>query len=426
MKTTWNLKEKSTGELLVTVEGEEWKKAQEKAFNKLAKNVELPGFRKGQAPKALIRKQLGEQRIMFEAVEAVANDALFAGISEHNINMITQPSLDIDSMTADEAVLKFDITVAPEVKLGEYKGFEIKKKSSEVTDKEVEDTLKDLREKYAELVTKRGKVAKGNIAIIDFEGFVDGVAFEGGKGENYSLEIGSGSFIPGFEDQLVGLKTGEEKDVVVTFPENYQAEELAGKEAVFKCKVNEIKQRKLPELNDDFVTELEEQEYSGLQTVEELRNKVLDTLQENKIRDVETEAENELLSKVVDAAEVDIPDIMVKEELDQMVDDLKRSLERQGVSFDLYTQYTGQTEEIVREQMQPDALNRVKVRLVLSEIAKQENLEVTDEELDKEYQEISDIYNMPLEQVKGSIDPNAVKYDLRIRKAYDLIKEAIK
>ena len=423
MNTTWNLKEKSKGELLVTLEGEEWKQAQEKAFNKLAKQVEIPGFRKGSAPKAMVRKQLSEQRIMFEAVEAVATDALFKGIEEHQLNMISQPSLDIDSLTADKAVLKFEVTVAPEVTLGEYKGFEIKKKAVEVSDKDVEKKLKEVRERFAELVEKRGKVAKGNTAVIDFEGFVDGVAFEGGKGENYPLEIGSGSFIPGFEEQLIGLKANEEKDVVVTFPENYQAEDLAGKEATFKVLVHEVKQRKLPELDDEFAKEVD---IEGVETLEQLRDHYLDELTKEKTQEVEQEAENELMSKVVDSAKVDIPDVMIEDELNQMLQEFKNNLAAQGITMELYTMYTGQDEATIREQYKIDAENRVRVRLVLNEIAKAEGFEVSDEEMEKEYQEISDIYSMPLDQVKGSIDPDAIRYDLRIRKAYDFIKEAIK
>jgi len=423
MKTTWTLKEKSTGELLVTVDGEEWAKAQEKAFNKLAKNFEMPGFRKGQAPKALVRKQLNEERIMVEAIDEIATDALFAGIEEHKLQMITRPTLDIDKMTKDEATIKFIVTVAPEVKLGKYKDITIKKKAVEVKDKDVEGELKNYQNRFAELVEKRGKVAKGNTAIIDYEGFLDGVAFEGGKGENYSLEIGSGSFIPGFEEQLIGMKANEEKEITVTFPEEYHAEELAGKEAVFKVLVHAVKQRKLPELDDEFAKEVD---IKGVETLEQLRNYIVDDLTKRKTEEADQAAENELMSKVVDAAEVEIPDVMVQDELNQMVDDFKNRLSQQGLTFDLYKQFTGQDEAKIREEMSKDAYNRVKVRLVLSEIAKQENLEVSDEEMEEEYKTISEMYSMDLEKVKASIDANAVKYDLRIRKAYDLIKQAIK
>ncbi len=425
MKTTWTLKEKSTGELLVTIDGEEWANAQEKAFNKLAKNFEMPGFRKGQAPKALVRKQMSDERIMVEAVDEVATDALFKGLEEHQLNMITRPTLDIDKMTKDEVTIKFIVTVAPEVKLGKYKGFTIKKKAVEVMDKDVEKKLKDYQERYAELVEKRGKVAKGNTAIIDFEGFLDGVAFEGGKGENYPLEIGSGSFIPGFEDQLIGMKANEEKDITVTFPENYQAENLAGKEAVFKVTVHSVKQRKLPELDDEFAKEVEEKDQK-FETLDDLRNYVVDTLTKEKTEEADQNAENELMSKVVDGAEVEIPDVMVEDELNQMVNDFKNRLTQQGLTFDLYKQFTGQDEAKIREEMGKDAYNHVKVRLVLSEIAKQENMEVTDEELEEEFQTIANMYKMDLAKVKEQIDANAVKYDLRIRKAYDLIKQAIK
>jgi trigger factor len=257
MLSTWTVKEKSTGELKVTVEGDLWKKAQDKAFKKLAQSVNVKGFRKGKAPLDMVKKQISEQEILIEAVQNVAQEALEAGLVEHKVDPISRPELGVDEVSAEKTVLSFTFAVNPEVTLGEYKDLKVKKTSAKVTKKEVEEKLEELRQQFAELTLKEeGAVEHKDTAIIDFEGFKDGVAFEGGKGENYSLEIGSNTFIPGFEDALVGMKSGEEKDVTLTFPENYQAEHLAGQEVVFKVKVNEIKSKQLPALNDEFVKEV--------------------------------------------------------------------------------------------------------------------------------------------------------------------------
>lgn len=423
MKTSWTKLEKSQGELLVTLQGEEWKSAQEKAFKKIAKKVEIPGFRKGSAPESLIRRQINPESVKFEAVQDVATDALFAGIEEHKLEMIAQPSLDIKEMTDDEVTLVFVVTVRPDVKLAEYKNLTIKKKEVEVKEKDVNARLKTMQERFAELVVKKGMVAKGDTAVIDFEGFKDGVAFEGGKGDNYPLEIGSNAFIPGFEDQLVGLKAGEEKDVEVTFPEDYQAEDLAGKPVVFKVKVNEVKKKKLPKLDDDFAKEVD---IEGVETLDQLKEHVTKELTDEKTQEVENAALDELMSKVVDKAEVEIPEVLVTDELDQMVNEFKSRLSQQGLTMELYSQFTGQDEAAVRDQMKVDAEKRVKMRLVLAEIAKAENLEVSEEELEAEYTSMSEMYGMKVADIKKAISEDSVKYDLLNRKAFDLVKTAIK
>ena len=422
MDTTWTLQEKAQGELKVVINGQPWQEAQEKAFSKLAKQVEVPGFRKGQAPKALIKKQLKEQSIMMEAVEEIATDALLKGIEEHHLNIIARPELGLDKMTADEVTLTFKLTLEPEVKLGDYANVEVKKAEALVTDDDIDAQLKQLQEKYAELVIKDGKIENGDTAVIDFEGFNEGVAFEGGKGENHPLEIGSNSFIPGFEEKLVGMSTGDEKDIDITFPEDYQAADLAGKPVVFKVKVNEIKVRVLPELNDDFAKEVDRK---GVENFEQLKSSLLNELQISKQQEVDDAAENELLTKVVDACEVDIPDVMISEELERTYDEFKNRLTQQGLNMELYKQFTGQDEPALKEQMRPDALKKVKVRLVLGAIAKAEKLETSAEEVEEEYKSMANLYKMEIDKVKEAVPVDALQYNLVIRKAYDFIKKAI-
>ena len=408
MGSKWELKEKSTGELVATVEGETWKSAQKKAFNKIKRNINIPGFRKGQAPVALIKKQVPVQNILMDAVEEIANQVLSESVEEHDLWLVARPTLSIDEINEEKVILKFICAVKPEVKLGEYKNLPVKKKATRVTQKEIDAEVERLRERYADMEIKEdGTVENGDTAVIDFEGFKDDVAFEGGKGEDYPLEIGSGSFIPGFEEQLIGMSKGESRDINVTFPENYGAADLAGQPAVFKVTVKDIKCKVLPEANDELVKEA-------------------------KIKDVETledyraymkKSTNELLTKIVENAEVEIPDAMIESETDQMVNEFKQRLSAQGFTLEQFAAVTGQDEEIIRGEMRKDAEKKVNVRLVLEAIAEAEDLTVSDEDIDAELQGIADQYGMPLEQVKQLISNDAVSYDLRQRKALELIKE---
>ncbi len=422
MKTTWNLGEQSVGVLKVTVSGDVWTAAQEKAFSKLAQNVELPGFRKGQAPKALIRKQLKESAILMEAVENVANEAYLFGLKEHDLNPITTPQLDVEGLTESEVTLVFDVTVAPEVSLGEYKGLTVERKEVAVEQADIDARLDKMREDFAELVVKEdGVVSVGDTAVIDFEGFKDGVAFDGGKGENHPLVIGSNSFIPGFEDQVVNMAVNEEKEIAVTFPEDYGAAHLAGAPVIFKVKVNEVKVRQVPELNDDFVKDVNA---PGVTTLEELIEKVRMDIYGEKEKAASDAFDNDLLGKVVEASSVEIPQIMIDDETNAMFEDFKRRLEQQGFNIEMYSQITGQTEEFLKEQIGRDATGKVKVRLVLSAIAKSEGLEASDQEVDSEFASIAAAYNMEVDQVKQYIQPQQIAYDLRLKKAFDFIKES--
>lgn len=423
MKSTWTVKEKSTGELIVTINDDAWKKAQTKAFDKLAKNVEAPGFRKGQAPKEIARKAISEQSILMEAVDNIASDALLFGIKEHDLSVIARPELDLEGLTADEVTLKFVVTVKPEVKLGQYKGLDVKAEAVSVTAEEVDAKIAELREQFAELVLKEtGNVEMNDTAVINFEGFKEGVPFEGGKGENYALEIGSNSFIPGFEEALIGLATGEEKDVALTFPEHYGAADLAGADVIFKVKVNEIKQKQLPELNDDFAKEAN---HHGTETLADLRAHIEEDLLEEKTAKAQDAFGNELLTRVVDATEIEIPEVLIEEETDTLVEDFKNRIAQQGFNFEQFTQITGQTEKELREQMRLDATGKVKVRLILDQIAKEEKIEVTPEEVELEYGAIAQQYNMELARVKELAPQETIAYDMRLRKAFTLIRESV-
>ena len=422
MSSTWELKEKSTGELVTTVEGDVWKAAQDKAFKKLAKNVSVKGFRKGHVPEALVKKQISTQQVLMEAIDEVASDALTAGIKEHELWVVARPELGIETIDENKVTFKFTVTVKPEVKLGTYKGLDIKKEEVTVSDADVDAEITHLQERFAEMTVKEdGCVENGDTAVIDFEGFKDGVAFDGGKGEAYPLVIGSGSFIPGFEEQLIGMKSEETKDINVTFPEEYQAVELAGQAVVFKVTVHEIKAKVLPEIDDELVKQAE---IKDVDTVDAYKAYARKNLEATKEKEVEQKFENEILTAVTEASEVDIPDVMIEEETNTMVRDFEQRLKSQGFGLEQFKQLTGQTEEMIREEMKKDAFNKVKVRLVLEAIAAEEKIEISEEDINAELETVANTYNMPLEQVKQLISNDAVTYDLRIRKALETVKES--
>lgn len=421
MSSKWELKEKSTGELVATVEGDDWKRAQKKAFNKIKKNINMPGFRKGQAPEALIKKQIPVQNILMDAVEAIANDVLSDGVDEHKLVLVDRPELGIDELNEEKAILKFICAVKPEVKLGEYKGLPIKKKATRVTQKDIDGEVERLQQRYADLVVKEeGTVENGDTAVIDFEGFKDGVAFEGGKGESYPLEIGSGAFIPGFEEQLVGMAKEETKDINVTFPENYQVADLAGQPVVFKVTVHDIKTKVLPEANDELIKEAK---IKDVETMEDYRAYVKKNMTERKDRENEENFTNDVIDAVLGNAEVEIPDAMIERETDEMVREITQRLSAQGFTLEQFAQVTGQDEAKIRSEVRQDAEKKVRVRLVLEAVAEAEQIEISDEEIEAELKAIADQYSMQIEQVRNLISHDAVSYDLRQRKALELIKE---
>ena len=417
--STWKLNEKSQGDLSVKIEGKTWTDAQAKAFDKLAKNVEVSGFRKGHAPEALVKKQVNPQQVLIEAVDLVAQDALVAGVEEHGLELVASPELKLDALTEEAVELTFICTVKPEVTLGEYKGLPFEVEAVEIAEDEVDAQLEQMRNQYAEMVSKEGAVESGDTATIDFEGFKDGVAFEGGKGENYDLVIGSNSFIPGFEDAVIGMAKDEEKDITVTFPEEYQAAELAGQEVIFKVKVNDIKVKELPELDDELAKDMNIPE---VETAEALREYVKNDIRTQKTEAAENTATNTLIETVVNNATIDVPDAMVESETTEMVNDYAMRLQQQGFQLAQFLQMTGQSEEQLREQMKTDALNRVKLRLVLEKIAEVENIEVTDEALDGEYSRIAEQYSMEAEKVKEIIPAENLAYDVKLQQALELVK----
>lgn len=419
MKSTWTLKENSTGTLKVEVEKEVWQKAQAKVLEEKAKNIEVKGFRKGHAPLDVVRKQIDQQQLLFDAINEVANDAFVYGILEEKVEPVAQPQMTIDAMTEEELILSFIVTVKPEVELGEYKGIEVEEMNTEVTEEELNEALNNLREEHAELVVKEGAIEDGDTVIFDFEGFKDGEAFEGGKADNYELVIGSNSFIPGFEEAMIGLSAGEEKDIDLTFPEDYHVEDLKGADVVFKVKVHEVKEKQVPELNEDFLDFLDEE----FESVEALKDSIKKEMEEAKAVQEENRMNEELLLEVANGAKIDIPEAMIEEEKNQMFHEFEQRLSQQGLNFELYSQILGQTEEDLKEQMHDDAILRIRTRLVLEKVAEVEDIKVEKEEIEEEYEKLSEMYGMEVAQLKEIASEAAVTYDLMLRKAIEFIQE---
>ena len=422
MKSTWTLNENSTGELLVEVDEKSWKKAQDKALEVLAKDVEVQGFRKGHAPKHLAKKQISGQTLYNEAINNVANDAFVAGIVEHGLEPVAQPSLDVKAMSDTELTLAFAVVVKPEVTLGEYKGIKIEAEDTTITDEMIDAELTRIQEENAQLVVLEDAVVEnGHTVIIDFEGFKDDVAFEGGKGENHALEIGSNSFIPGFEEQIVGMKAGESKDIELSFPDTYHVEDLKGQPVVFKVVLHEVKVRELPELNDDLVELLDDEKIT---TLDELKASIKERLETSAKQAEEDRVNNELVLAISENATVEIPEAMVAEEVEQMFNEFNQRLAQQGMNIELYTQILGQTEEGIKEEMQADAQARVRSRLVLEKIAQTEELKVEENEVEEEFSRIAEMYGMEVEQVKQLVSVDAVQYDMLLRKAMELVQNS--
>jgi trigger factor len=414
--------EGNQGKLTVEVDAETFNKALDQAFKKVVKQVNVPGFRKGRVPRPIFEQRFGVEALYQDALDIVLPEAYTKAVEETSIEPVSQPEIDIEQIGKNEALIfTAEVTLKPEVKLGEYKGLEVEKVDTEVTDEDVENELKELQKRHAELVVKEDEAAaEGDTVVIDFEGFVDGEAFEGGKAENHSLELGSGSFIPGFEEQLIGVKAGEEKEVNVTFPEEYHAEELAGKDAVFKVKVHEVKSLELPELDDEFAVDVDDE----VETLDALREKIKNRLKESKEHEAKHTIENAVIEQAAENAEIDVPEVMIENEIDRMMKEFELRLQAQGLNLDLYKQFSGQDESELKEQMKADAEKRVRVSLTLEAIAKAENIEVTDEEVEKELEKMSETYNLPVDQIKqilGSTD--SIKEDLKLNKAVELLVE---
>lgn len=423
MTVNWEQKEGNEGVLTFEVSAEEFDKALNQAFKKVSKDVQIPGFRKGKVPRKIFEARFGVEALYQDAVDIVLPSAYTNAVQETEIEPIDQPEVDIEQIEQGKPLIfTAEVQVKPEVTLGEYKGLEVEKQDVEVTDEDVDNDIELLREHHAELVVKEeGKVEEGDTVVIDFEGFIDGEAFEGGKGENYSLEIGSGQFIPGFEEQLVGKETGEETEVNVTFPEDYHAEELAGKEAVFQVKIHEVKYKELPELDDEFAKDVDEE----AETLEELKNKKKEQLEEQKKQDAENKTRQTLIEKASENAEVDIPEVMVENELDQMVREFEQNLQMQGMTMEMYSQFTGQDQNALKEQMKEDAEKRIKSSLTLETIAKAESLEPTEEDVDAELEKMASMYGIEKDRIVQMLGGNTdtIKGDLKNNKAVDFLVE---
>ena len=415
-------KNKNLKEIVIKVEGKEWEDALDKAFKKANAKAKIDGFRPGKAPKDVYLKHYGIESLFMEASNIAVESAYQKMVEENKgLEIAAQPVLDIRSIDEKYIEYVFTITLKPEVKLGKYKGLGIKKEEVKVTKKEIDEAVEHMREHYKENVVKDGEIAKGDIAVIDFEGFKDGKAFDGGKGENYSLEIGSNTFIPGFEDQLVGMKAGEEKDINVTFPEDYHAENLKGAPVVFKVKVNEVKEVKIPELDKEFFEDLG---MDGIDSKEALEAQVKENITAQKDKEAEDKYIDSLLAKIAENTEIDVPETMINDETDRMVDQFAEHIQMQGITIEQFYQFTHSTKETLKEQYKEEALKRIKYRLILDAIIKAEKIKVTDEEIDLKIEEIATKYNMTKEEVKKQYGENIdyIKYDLEVNKAFDIIK----
>ena len=413
--------ENAKAELTSVLEGEAWEAAKKAAFKKIAKNIEVKGFRKGQAPQGIVSKYVNRGEVLLNAAESLAQGALEAALDEHNVELIDRPELDVKEINEDKCVLVFKCAVLPDVTLGDYKSLEYKVEEVNVTDEDVEADINALLNRKADLELKEdGTVENGDTTVIDFEGFLDGVPFDGGKGENYDLVIGSGSFIPGFEEQLIGMKAEETKDIDVTFPEDYHAEELKGKAVKFTVTVHEIKTKVLPTLDDEFV---KEQKIDGVNTVEELKADSKKRLTERKTTDATNAAAEALLEGLVNLVEVEIPEVMINHETENMVNDYSQRLQQQGLNIQQFLQITNQTVDQLKESMKDDAVKRIKTNLALAEIAKLENVEVTDEDVNKELQNMSEMYGIEVEQIKTLVPASQIKDDLKIQKTVELLKK---
>ena len=420
MAVKWEKLEGNKGQLTFEVDAETFDKALDQAFKKVVKNVSVPGFRKGRVPRPIFEQRFGVEVLYQDALDIVLPDAYAKAVEESGIEPVAQPEIDIEQIEkGKDLVFTATVVVKPEVKLGQYKGLEVTKVDTEVTEEEVNAEIETLQKRYAELVVKEDEPAeKGDTVVIDFEGFIDGEAFEGGKAENYSLELGSNSFIPGFEDQLVGVKAGDEKEVNVTFPEDYHEEKLAGKDAVFKVKVHEVKTLELPELDDDFAIDVDDE----VETFAELKEKIKKRLEENKEHMARHRIENEVIELATKNAEIDVPEEMIDSEIERMINELDQQFRAQGLNLDLYQQMTGNKLDDLKESMREDAEKRVRANLTIEAIADAENIEVTDEEVNEELEKMANMYNLSVDKIKemlGSTDP--VKNDLRMRKAVDLL-----
>ena len=416
--------EKNMAKLTIEVSAEDLDKAMEKAYQKQKSRISLPGFRKGKAPRKMIESMYGKGVFMEDAVNSLVPQEYTKALGECDLEIVSQPEINVTQMEPGKALIfTADVAVKPEVTLGDYKGVEVPKSEIVVTDEEVDAEIRKEQEKNARTVAVEDRAAaNGDITTIDFEGFVDGVAFDGGKGSDYALTLGSGTFIPGFEDQLVGANAGDHVEVKVTFPEEYQAKELAGKEAVFQCDVKKIETKEVPELDDEFAKDVSE-----FDTLAEYKEDVKKNLTEKKEKEARTAKENAAVDKAIENAQMDIPELMTKTECRQMMDDFSRRMQQQGLSMEQYFQFTGQGMDKMMEDMKPQALKRIQTRLVLEKVAEAENIQPSEEEITEEIQKMADAYKMEADKIREAIGESGLeqmKKDMAVQKAVTVIADA--
>lgn len=413
------------GVLTFTISQEQIQPALDTAFNKVKKNLNVPGFRKGHMPRAVFNQKFGEEALYEDALNAILPTAYEAAVAESGLDVVAQPKIDVDSMEkGQDWSIKAEVVTKPEVKLGDYKNLEVSvEESKEVSDQDVNDKIERERKNLAELTIKDAAAENGDTVVIDFVGTVDGVEFDGGKGDNFSLELGSGQFIPGFEDQLVGAKAGDDVEVKVTFPADYQAEDLAGKDAVFATKVHEVKSKEVPELDDELAKDIDEE----VETLDELKAKYRKELEAAKEIAYDDAVEAAAIEKAVENAEiVELPEEMVHDEVHRAMNEFLSNMQRQGISPEMYYQLTGTTEEDLHKQYEADADKRVRTNLVIEAIAAAEGFDATDEEIEKEITDLAAEYNMPADQVRSLLSADMLKHDITMKKAIEAITSSAK
>ena len=418
--------EHNMAKLTIEVPETELEAAIEKSYQKQKKSISLPGFRKGKAPRVMIEKMYGKGVFLEDAANSLIPVQYSLAAGESGLEIVSQPTIDVTQLEPGKPfIFTAEVAVKPEVTLGEYKGVEVEKQNTEVLDEEIDAEIFKERESNSRMIDVEDRaVENGDTVNLDFEGFVDGEAFEGGKGEGYPLVIGSNTFIPGFEEQLIGANIDEEKEVNVTFPEDYQAEELKGKAAVFKCKVNRIQKKELPEVDDEFAKDVSE-----FDTLEEYKADIRKKLAEEKEKDAQRAKEDAVINKIIETSEMDIPDAMVDAQIDQMADDFGRRMQSQGLSLEQYFQFTGLTMEKLRDELKPQALKRIQTRLVLEKIAEVEEIQPTEEQVDEEIKKMAEMYNMEADKLKemiGEYEMDQMKKDMAVQQAVTLVADAAK
>ena len=414
LKNSTKTKE-NTYEVEVSVDAETFAKAVNKAYKKQVKNINVPGFRKGKAPKSIIEKMYGEGVFYEDAMQDCYPEALDAAAKEAELNVIAVDSLEALDASKDGFTFKATVITYPVIDINDYKGITVTKKSTRVTKKLIDEEIEKVRDRNSRMITvEDGEVVDGDMVVIDFEGMKDGVPFEGGKAENYNLKIGSGNFIPGFEEQIIGHKTGEEFTITVKFPEDYQAEELKGADAEFKINLHEIKRKELPELDDEFVKDVSDKE-----TLDEYKEEIKETVKKRLEDEQKKDIEDQVITKLCDSVEGEIPEQMYDNAVNEMIQEFDMRLRSQGMDFNTYMKYMGATPDTIKEMYRPDAERRVKLRLALEKIAEKENFEITAEELDAEYNRLAEQYKMDVEEVKKAISDESLSADLKTQKAMD-------